>query len=193
MQGNQSDTASVKTFPDAVLGTCGPDLYRILSGWIPWLRLKREIAVRTIIKDFSGIVKDGEMLLVLGRPGSGCSTFLRSLANDRKPYHAVLGEVSYGCIRAEEQATHFKGEVTYSPEDDIHFENLTVWRTIIFALWNKTKKKNKEERPLLAEALLRIFGLGHTKDTIVGNEFTRGVSGGERKRVSSARLASVEI
>jgi ABC-type multidrug transport system fused ATPase/permease subunit len=37
---------------------------------------------KTILADFNGLVKSGEMLLVLGRPGSGCSTFLKSLAGE---------------------------------------------------------------------------------------------------------------
>lgn len=37
---------------------------------------------KTIISDFNGLVRSGEMLLVLGRPGSGCSTFLKSLCGE---------------------------------------------------------------------------------------------------------------
>jgi ABC-type multidrug transport system fused ATPase/permease subunit len=35
-----------------------------------------------ILKDFNGLVRKGEMLLVLGRPGSGCSTLLKTLTAD---------------------------------------------------------------------------------------------------------------
>lgn len=37
---------------------------------------------RRILKDFSGLLKKGELLLVLGRPGAGCSTFLKSLCGE---------------------------------------------------------------------------------------------------------------
>ncbi|KAI7060763.1 putative ABC transporter, partial [Hortaea werneckii] len=85
----------------------------------------------------------------------------------------------------------YRGEVNYNPEDDIHFANLNVWQTFTFALMNKTKKKAREEIPIIADALMRMFGIAHTKYTRVGDEFTRGVSGGERKRVSIAEtLAS---
>lgn len=33
-----------------------------------------------ILRDFEGIVRSGEMLMVLGRPGSGCTTFLKTVA-----------------------------------------------------------------------------------------------------------------
>lgn len=37
---------------------------------------------KTILNDFNGVLKSGEMLIVLGRPGSGCSTFLKSLMGE---------------------------------------------------------------------------------------------------------------
>ena len=37
---------------------------------------------KTILNDFEGVLKSGEMLVVLGRPGSGCSTFLKSLMGE---------------------------------------------------------------------------------------------------------------
>lgn len=52
--------------------------------------------VKTIIDDFSGLIRPGEMLLVLGRPGSGCSTFLKVLGNQRFGYESVTGDVLYG-------------------------------------------------------------------------------------------------
>ena len=56
---------------------------------------------------------------------------------------------------------------------------------------NKTKKKARDEIPIVANALMKMFGISHTKHTLVGDEYTRGVSGGERKRVSIAEtLAS---
>ena len=37
---------------------------------------------KTILNDFNGVVKSGEMLVVLGRPGSGCSTLLKTLTGE---------------------------------------------------------------------------------------------------------------
>lgn len=77
------------------------------------------------------------MLLVLGRPGSGCSTFLKAVANKRGGFAGVEGEVSYGGIPAKEQAKHYRGEVNYNEEDDLHFPTLTVEQTLDFSLLNK--------------------------------------------------------
>jgi ABC-type multidrug transport system ATPase subunit/ABC-type multidrug transport system permease subunit len=132
------------------------------------------------------------MLLVLGRPGSGCSTFLKAIANKRRGYAAVEGEVSYGGIPAKEQAKNFRGEVNYNEEDDQHFATLTVNQTLEFSLLNKTKKHEKGDIPVIITALLKMFGIPHTRHTLVGDAFVRGVSGGERKRVSIAETLATK-
>ncbi|QIW97286.1 hypothetical protein AMS68_002804 [Peltaster fructicola] len=175
----------VRTLPDAILGTFGPDLYRILSRYIPFLRFKKG-NLATLVNGFTGCVRDGEMLLVLGRPGSGCSTFLKAVTNNRESYAEVTGDVTYGGIAAEKAKKSYRGEINYNPEDDIHLAVLNVWQTLTFALMNKTKKKSTDEIPVIATALMKMFGIPHTKYTPVGDAYTPGVSGGERKRVSIA-------
>lgn len=190
VKGVGASATFVKTLPQAVLGTFGPDLYRLISRFIPFLQIKSG-ETRTLINDITGVVRDGEMMLVLGRPGSGCSTFLKAIANNRESYASVTGDVSYGGIPASKQKKNFRGEVNYNMEDDVHFANLNVWQTFVFALYTKTKKKARDEIPIIAEALMKVFGISHTKHTLVGDEYVRGVSGGERKRVSIAEtLAS---
>lgn len=54
-------------------------------------------SLKTILDNSSGCVKPGEMLLVLGRPGSGCTTLLKMLANKRKGYAEVLPRNSLHC------------------------------------------------------------------------------------------------
>ena len=56
------------------------------------------------------------MCLVLGCPGSGCSTFLKSIANERASYAGVSGDVRYAGIDHEEMKKHYKGEVVYNRE-----------------------------------------------------------------------------
>lgn len=191
VKGAGASTTFVKTFPDAVLGTFGPDLYRIICKFVPSLASKH-IQTRTLINDFTGCVRDGEMLLVLGRPGAGCSTFLKAIANNREGYVAVTGDVSYGGIDASKQKKLYRGEVVYNPEDDVHFAQLNVWQSFTFALMNKTPKRILDEIPIVADALLKMFGISHTKHTLVGDNFVRGISGGERKRVSIAETLATK-
>ncbi|KAL6410855.1 atpase [Ilyonectria robusta] len=190
VKGVGNTTSFVRTLPDAIIGTFGPDLYRLVSRFFPSLQFRKP-PTRTLIHDFTGCVRNGEMMLVLGRPGAGCSTFLKAVTNNRASFAAVEGDVSYSGIPAEEQKRLYRGEVTYNYEDDIHFATLSVWQTLTFALMNKTKKKDSGDIPVIVNALMKMFGISHTKHTLVGDDYTRGVSGGERKRVSIAEtLAS---
>jgi ABC-type multidrug transport system ATPase subunit len=132
------------------------------------------------------------MLLVLGKPGSGCSTFLKAITNKREAFAGVDGEVSYGGIPAVEQKKNYRGEVNYNEEDDQHFPTLTVEQTLDFSLLNKTRKHEKGDIPVIINALLKMFGISHTRHTLVGDAFVRGVSGGERKRVSIAETLATK-
>ncbi|KAJ2706146.1 ATP-binding cassette transporter snq2, partial [Coemansia spiralis] len=157
---------------------------------------------RQLIHGVTGEVREGEMLLVLGRPGSGCSTLLRVLGNHRNTYSKINGTVSYGGLSPAEVGRHYRGEVAYNQEEDMHFPELTVRKTLDFAIQCKTPSRQvlRNRRKYKAEVLqllLEMYGLERCADTIVGNAFLRGVSGGERKRVSIAEQiasgASVEV
>ncbi|GES62885.1 ABC drug exporter AtrF [Aspergillus terreus] len=192
VKGVETGASFVRTLPDAIIGTFGPDLYKLVCRFVPQLHFGKPPPVRNLLHDFSGAIREGEMMLVLGRPGAGCSTFLKTIANDREAFASVEGEISYGGLSAKEQHKHFRGEVNYNQEDDQHFPNLTVWQTLKFSLINKTRKHDKDSIPIIIDALLKMFGITHTKNTLVGNEYVRGVSGGERKRVSIAETLATK-
>jgi len=153
--------------------------------------------VKSILQDVEGCVKPGEMLLVLGRPGSGCTSFLKALASYRDGYRSVDGTILYEGLDHRSIDHTLRGDVVYSPEDDVHFPTLTVGQTLRFA--SATRAPNSKYRvtfgengsrsdyiDLTREVLATILGLRHTYNTKVGNDMIRGVSGGERKRVSIA-------
>jgi ATP-binding cassette, subfamily G (WHITE), member 2, SNQ2 len=73
---------------------------------------------RTVLHPSSGLLKPGEMCLVLGRPGAGCTTFLRAITNQRDGYAKVDGRVLYAGMDAEEMAKYYKGEVVYNEEGE---------------------------------------------------------------------------
>ena len=64
----------------------------------------------------SGLAKPGEMILVLGCPGSGCTTFLKAIANQRDEYSSVRGDVRYGGMDAEEMKKTYKDETIYNQD-----------------------------------------------------------------------------
>lgn len=146
--------------------------------------------LKTILENSHGCVRPGEMLLVLGRPGAGCTSLLKVLSNRRKGYAEVSGDVSFGSMSPKE-AEQYRGQIVMNTEEEIFFPTLTVGQTIDFATrmkvpshlpstWSKDVDFQQDQRNFL----LKSMGITHTEDTKVGDEFIRGVSGGERKRVS---------
>ncbi|EXA28511.1 ATPase [Fusarium oxysporum f. sp. pisi HDV247] len=151
---------------------------------------RQKSPLKTILDNSHGCVKPGEMLLVLGRPGSGCTTLLNMIANKRRGYASVNGDVFYGSMNAEEAKT-YRGQIVMNTEEEVFYPALTVGQTMDFAsrlkvpfvLPNGTNSLD-ELRTQTRDFLLKSMGIEHTIDTKVGDAFVRGVSGGERKRVS---------
>ncbi|PLW16743.1 hypothetical protein PCANC_12308 [Puccinia coronata f. sp. avenae] len=176
----------IRTFPDALMGL-------FMAPVVAIMRRLKSFPPKQILHPMSGFLKPGEMCLVLGRPNSGCSTFLKVIANQRVGFIRVDGDVVYGGLPADLVAKQFKGEVVYNPEDDIHLPTLTVAQTLKFALSNKAPGRLLPmSKDAFIEKVMDIFlqmlGISHTKNTMVGNAEIRGVSGGERKRVSIAEM-----
>lgn len=149
-----------------------------------------------ILTDFEGVVKSGEMLVVLGRPGSGCSTFLKTIAGETHGlYIDDKATINYQGIPMDVMHKNFRGEVIYQAETDVHFPNLTVGQTLDFAAKARCPRvrppgvTREEWADHNRAVVMAIYGLSHTYNTKVGNDFIRGVSGGERKRVSIAEVA----
>lgn len=149
-----------------------------------------------ILRDFEGLVKSGEMLVVLGPPGSGCSTFLKTLTGETHGFNVEDGsEINYQGIPPEEMHTQHRGEAIYTAEVDVHFPMLTVGDTLYFAARARAPRNipggvsKKVYAEHMRDMMMATFGISHTINTVVGNDFVRGVSGGERKRVSIAEAA----
>ncbi|PBP21531.1 hypothetical protein BUE80_DR007425 [Diplocarpon rosae] len=189
VSGQGGVTNFVKTFPDAFIS-----FFNVVQTAMYILGVGKKVREVNILKDFRGLVHPGEMVLVLGRPGSGCTTFLKVIANQRFGYSGVDGEVLYGPFDAATFAKEYRGEAVYNQEDDVHHPTLTVGQTLGFALDTKTPGKRPhgmskaDFKDKVITTLLKMFNIEHTRNTIVGNPFVRGVSGGERKRVSIAEM-----
>lgn len=138
------------------------------------------------------------MLLVLGRPGAGCTTLLKVLSCIRSSYTHVGGEVTYGGIDYKTFSKHYRGQVVYNEEEDQHYPTLTTKQTLQFALRTKTPgtRLPDETKRDFVDKIIYLLGnmLGLTKqmDTVVGNAFVRGLSGGERKRLSIAEVMTTQ-
>ena len=149
-----------------------------------------------ILKPMDGLVKRGTVTVVLGRPGAGCTTFLKTISP--QTYGFKVGSesvISYDGLSPNQIRNHYRGEVTYSAEADVHFPHLTVGQTLNFASGlrvpaNRPLGISREEyASRITDVYMAMYGLSHTFNTQVGNETVRGVSGGERKRVSIAEVS----
>ncbi|OQE13583.1 hypothetical protein PENFLA_c046G04191 [Penicillium flavigenum] len=165
------------------------------AGWFRRiLGLQKKVRI-DILRDFEGIVHSGEMLVVLGRPGSGCSTFLKTIAGETHGLNIDKekgSEVHYDGISWDVMHSRFRGEVIYQAENEVHFPQLTVGDTLLFAAHARAPETRlpgvtrNQYAIHMRDVVMTMLGLTHTMNTKVGNEFIRGVSGGERKRVSIA-------
>ncbi|KAJ5730247.1 uncharacterized protein N7483_004755 [Penicillium malachiteum] len=139
-----------------------------------------------ILRDLNGLVRSGEMLLVLGRPGSGCTTFLKTIAgvvNGIEVTEKQNGGIQYEGTPFQEMDKQNWAETIYLAEDDIHLPELSLKETLAFAAEMRPRVQAAE---LVSRQTASIYGLQQVLDTQVGNDLIRGLSGGEKRRTSIA-------
>lgn len=98
-------------------------------------------------------------------------------------------------VSAQEMHKSHRGEAIYTAEVDVHFPMLTVGDTLTFAARARAPRRIPGGVPKslftnhVRDVVMAMFGISHTANTRVGNEYVRGVSGGERKRVTISEAA----
>ncbi|KAL3446381.1 ABC-2 type transporter-domain-containing protein [Aspergillus insuetus] len=149
-----------------------------------------------ILRDVDGLLLPGEQLCVLGPPGSGCTTLLKTIAQETYGFEVdPASYINYQGITPKQMSTSFRGEAIYTAEVDAHYPQLAVGDTLYFAALTRTPRQipggmsREEYATHLRDVIMSTFGISHTINTRVGNDFVRGVSGGERKRVTIAEAA----
>ncbi|XVF63293.1 hypothetical protein PTKIN_Ptkin09bG0076300 [Pterospermum kingtungense] len=142
------------------------------------------IQEKTILNNITGVVSPGEILAILGPSGSGKSTLLNALAGRLQQGHGFSGTILANNKKPSKQIAKRTGFVT---QDDVLYPHLTVRETLVFcSLLRLPKTLTKKEKISVAEMVISELGLSKCENTIIGNSFIRGISGGERKRVSIA-------
>ncbi|KIW15896.1 hypothetical protein PV08_05946 [Exophiala spinifera] len=146
-----------------------------------------------ILRKFDGLLHPGEMCVVLGPPGSGCSTFLKTLSGDTNGIYLSEGSYfNYQGLSGEEMHHQHRGDAIYTAEMDVHFPQLTVGETLSFAARARCGRnlppgaQRNQYCEHLRDVVMAMYGISHTVHTKVGDQYVRGVSGGERKRVTIA-------
>ena len=92
----------------------GPPIRKIIHKWAS--PIENILSHPDTFLRNSGVLRPGEMVLVLGAPGSGCTTFLKVIANERNTYANVTGDVRYAGISHSEMLKYYNGEVVYNQE-----------------------------------------------------------------------------
>uniref|UniRef100_A0A8B9SZ88 Broad substrate specificity ATP-binding cassette transporter ABCG2 n=1 Tax=Anas platyrhynchos TaxID=8839 RepID=A0A8B9SZ88_ANAPL len=140
----------------------------------------RKTASKEVLRDLNGIMRPG-LNAILGPTGSGKSSLLDILAARKDP-HGLSGDI---LINGAPQPANFKCTSGYVVQDDVVMGTLTIRENFQFSaalrLPNSVKEQDRNER---VNQIIKELGLSKVADSKVGTQFTRGVSGGERKRTN---------
>lgn len=144
------------------------------------LKKSKNSEEKMILKGITGMVQPGEVLAMLGPSGSGKTTLLTALGG--RLGGRLAGTITYN---GKPFSNAMKRNTGFVTQDDVLYPHLTVTETLVFtALLRLPNSLSKEEKIQHAEAVITQLGLTKCNNSIVGGERLRGISGGERKRVS---------
>ncbi|WJZ91753.1 hypothetical protein VitviT2T_010798 [Vitis vinifera] len=129
----------------------------------------------------SGYAPKGSITGVMGPSGAGKSTLLDGLAG-RISSGSLKGGVSLDGM--EISPSLIKRTSAYIMQEDLLFPMLTVYETLMFAADFRLGPLSWMDKKLRVEKLIEQLGLTSSRNTYIGDEGARGVSGGERRRVS---------
>ncbi|OWM79107.1 hypothetical protein CDL15_Pgr003278 [Punica granatum] len=138
-----------------------------------------------ILKDISGIIKPSRMTLLLGPPGAGKTTLLLALADKldddlRMTVRETL-DFSGRCLgvgtRYEMLAELSRREKDSGIKPDPEID-----------AFMKATAQAGQETSLVTDYILKILGLDICADIMVGDEMRRGISGGQKKRVTTGEM-----
>lgn len=172
----------------------------------------------SILQDVSGIIKPRRMTLLLGPPGSGKTTLLLALAGKLDSDLKVSGKVTYNGHEMDEfvprrtaayisQHDLHLGEMTV--RETLAFSARCQGVGTRYEMLSELSRREKEanikpdpdidvfmkaaamkgqETNVVTDYILKILGLDICADTMVGDEMRRGISGGQRKRVTTGEM-----
>ncbi|KAJ3318238.1 hypothetical protein HDV06_000741 [Boothiomyces sp. JEL0866] len=151
-----------------------------------WKNVNLSVTVNKVKKQLltnvSGEVRAGEMIAIMGGSGAGKSTLLNTLAGRIGP-----GELSGDILLDGKKRSprNWTLQCAYVEQDDILFKQLTVFETLRYsALLRLPRTMSVAEKEARVNSVIAQLGLTGCKNTPIGDELVRGISGGERKRVS---------
>eukprot|EP00737_Agarophyton_chilense_P000791 gb/GEZJ01000879.1/.p1 GENE.gb/GEZJ01000879.1/~~gb/GEZJ01000879.1/.p1 ORF type:complete len:663 (-),score=109.89 gb/GEZJ01000879.1/:2916-4904(-) len=140
---------------------------------------------KLILKSMSGEARAGSMLAVMGSSGAGKTSLLNLLAGR---VSTSKGAKATGAVYVNGEPRNynkFRKLAAYVLQDDDMFAELTVQEQLTYAaLLRLPASMPREKKIMRVQKVIQELGLGKVKDTMIGNQILRGISGGERKRVN---------
>ncbi|XP_065868046.1 ABC transporter G family member 23 [Euphorbia lathyris] len=136
-----------------------------------------------ILHSVSFQARSSEILAIVGPSGTGKSSLLRIISGRVKDenFDPKSVWINGGCVCNPAQLRKICGFVA---QEDNLLPLLTVKETLMYSAKFRLKDTSSEEKAKRVERLMAELGLSHVADNFVGDEENRGISGGERKRVS---------
>jgi len=144
---------------------------------------------KDILTNVSGHATSGELLAIMGPTGCGKTSLMNILAA-RVPSGGAATQQLTGTVRVNGETRNegkFRDISAYVLQDDFLYAHLTVHETVLLAahFFLPSTMPNQDKLDLV-DVVIAELGLRKARDTIIGDEKARGVSGGERKRANIA-------
>ncbi|PIA50432.1 hypothetical protein AQUCO_01300877v1 [Aquilegia coerulea] len=135
---------------------------------------------KNILNGITGVVCPGEILAMLGPSGSGKTTLLTALGG--RLNGKVSGKITYN---GQPFSSTVKKQIGFVAQNDVLYPHLTVTETLVFtALLRLPDTLTRDEKVEHAEHVIHELGLNGCRNSMIGGPLFRGISGGEKKRVS---------
>jgi ABC-type multidrug transport system ATPase subunit len=137
---------------------------------------------KTVLQGVSGSIKSGSLVAVMGPSGAGKTTLMNVMCG-RAHYGTVSGEMKLNGM--SDNIIRHRKKVGFVPQDDTVHDDLTVYENLKFAAALKLPKGTSvAQRERIVEDTMQLLQIDHIKHSIVGGVESRGISGGQRKRVN---------
>ncbi|KAJ7171842.1 P-loop containing nucleoside triphosphate hydrolase protein [Mycena crocata] len=150
----------------------------------------RRAEEKQILNEITSFFPAGEVSAILGPSGAGKSTILQLLAHRKlnagpSAHFEMTGDLLFNGMPATDDVRNSVAFV--EQEDDYHLSALTVRETLRYAaILRLPPKMSKKRKIARAEEVLLMLGLKDCADVYVGGELLKGISGGEKRRLSLA-------
>ncbi|KAK6166710.1 hypothetical protein SNE40_023343 [Patella caerulea] len=139
---------------------------------------------RYVLRDVNGLVKPGTLLAIMGASGAGKSTLMNVLTCRNVNQYKLSGQIKVNGVVVGRGIRNISA---YCQQDELFIHTLTVREHLQFrALLRMDKSISRVGRLRRVEEVIRELGLSSCADTQIGGPRTRGISGGEMKRLSFA-------